>query len=248
MNEVTKTTTSALALDGFSAGYSDPFSADEGGGGSGFDGLKLKFTNDARWVNPDEEEIRALLVALNVVNRVQKWSGSGGAPLETITLKPGERWPDIGALNNACPDEWYTKFGKFVGPWAGERVVLFADLDTMAGYWWPSPTGNMGASRCIRNLIGQTKRKRSLLGQLVFPIVELSHTFMQTSYGGRERPHLIVRKWITFGGGQSALPDRSTIQVVEELPTPAAVETTIPTTQEAERPSLKDELDDDIGF
>jgi len=57
-----------------------------------------------------------------------------------------------------------------------------------------------------------------------------------------------VRKWITFGGGQSALPDRSTMKVVEELPAPTTIETTAPTTKEVERPSLKDELDDEIGF
>jgi hypothetical protein len=257
MNEITKTTPSALALDGFAAGYSHPSDTDNGGSSMEFDGSKLKFTNDSLWVDRDENEVQAWLVALNVINRVQKWSGSGGAPVETITLKPGEPWPDVGEMNRTCPDEWFSKFGKLTGPWAGEHVVLFADLNSMAGYWWPSPTTNIGASRCIRDLMGQTRRKRSLLGgQLVFPIVELSHTFMPTAYGGRERPHLIVQKWVTFGDGKSALPDRSTMEVLEEPPAPTAAPTTAATTaptatattKAVERPSLKDELDDELPF
>jgi hypothetical protein len=240
-----------LNLDGFSSGYSDPSSSGDDSGGGGFgDSLKLKFTNEALWVDPDENEVQAPLITLNVVNRVQKWSGSGGPPLETITLKHGEPWPDIGALNTACPeDEWYTKFGKLVGPWAGEHVVLFADLDTMASYWWPSPTGNIGACRAIRTLIGQTQRKRALLQQpLIFPVVKLSHTFMPTQYGGRERPDLIVQKWVTFGGGQSAVPDRNSMQVIEEMTPAATPATTAPALQAVERPSLQEDLDDKIEF
>src|SRR5215472_19373814 len=111
-SEVTKKT--PVDLDGFSGGYSEPARSGEGGGeggGSGFPGaIKLKFTNEAEWVDRNGDVVRSALVALDVVNRVQKWDGSGGPPLATITLAPGQAWPDIDALNEDCRSEWYQKF------------------------------------------------------------------------------------------------------------------------------------------
>src|SRR5262245_41673838 len=117
-NDVAKK--SEAQLDGFSAGYSEPARDSSGAGGSSGGasfGIKIKFTKEARWVDPDDNDVRGPLLALDVLNRVHKWSGDGGGPLETITLKPGEDWPDIHALNESCRDDWFEKFGKVVGPW-----------------------------------------------------------------------------------------------------------------------------------
>jgi hypothetical protein len=229
-SEVTKK--APVDLDGFSGGYSEPprgggGDGDDGGGGSGFPGAtKIKFDiHTAKWVDANGAEIHSA-VALDVVNRVQKWPGDGGAPLETITLAPGERWPDIFALNEACKcgaeackgkicqgngtckGEWYEKFGKMVGPYQGEHVVRFVDPDTMAAYWWPSPTSTIGACICVRQLMEQTLLKRKFTGLPCYAQVEFAHTFMPTQYGGRERPHLVIKGFGTFGdGGFKLLPN-----------------------------------------
>ena len=53
---------------------------------------------------------------------------------------------------------------------------------------------------CIRD-------RRSYKGEHIYPLVELSHTFMPTNYGGRERPSLVVKNWVRFGeGGSLVLP------------------------------------------
>jgi hypothetical protein len=195
-------------LDGFASGYSEPVAAGSGGGNTpstGFLGLKLKFGLDARWTDPSGNEVTAALVALDVLNRVHKWAGDGGGPLETITLKPGEAWPDITALNEGCKTEWYEKFGKMVGPWAGEHVVVFVNPTTMDQFWWPSPTSTIGACIAVRRLIQQTSHMRNFRGETVYPLIKLGHVHMPTQYGGRERPNLEVLRFVTLGGGTSRI-------------------------------------------
>jgi hypothetical protein len=101
------------------------------------------------------------------------------------------------ALNNGYPrSEWREGFnGELVGPWAGQHTVVFVDPETMVRYWWPSPITTIGSARAVRDLVDQTRLMRRFKRQAnLYPIVELSHTFMPTRYGGRERPHLIVKK------------------------------------------------------
>jgi hypothetical protein len=229
-NEVAKA--APVDLDGFSGGYSEPArggddGGDSGGSGSGFPGaIKLKFDiHTAKWIDANGNEVHSA-VALDVVNRVQKWGPEGGPPLETTTLAPGEKWPDIFAMNEACKcsdkackgktcqgngtckGEWYEKFGKMVGPYQGEHVVRFVDPDTMAAYWWPSPTSTVGACICVRQLIEQTVLKRKFTGLPCYAQVEFAHTFMPTQYGGRERPHLLIKGFGVFGdGGFRLLPN-----------------------------------------
>lgn len=159
-------------IDGFSGGYSEPVRGSDGGGGSGFPGAtKIKFDiHTATWLDPNGDEVREV-VALDVINRVQKWSEESGPPLETITLGPGEKWPDIAAMNEACKDEWFEKFGKMTGPWQGEHVVLFVDPDTMVRFWWPSPTSTIGSCLAVRALVEQTLLMRKFQGVSVNPLV-----------------------------------------------------------------------------
>jgi hypothetical protein len=219
-------------LDGFSGGYSEPprgggGDGDGGGSGSGFPGAtKIKFDiYTAKWIDANGAEVHSA-VALNVINRVQKWGPDGGPPLETITLAPGEKWPDIFAMNEACKcgaeackgkicqgngvckGEWYEKFGKMIGPHQGEHVCLFVNPDTMVTYWWPSPTSTIGACICIRALMEQTTLKRKFTGLPCHAQVEFTHTHMPTQYGGRERPHLLINGFGVFGdGGFKLLPN-----------------------------------------
>jgi hypothetical protein len=100
------------------------------------------------------------------------------------------------------------------GPWAGEHVVLFVDPATMERYWWPSSVTTIGSAVCVRNLVSQVKLMRQFKGEHVYPVVALSHTFMNTAYGGRERPHLDVKRYVTFGpGGAVALPTPEAVSI-----------------------------------
>jgi hypothetical protein len=168
---------------------------------------KLKYLAPI-WTDPDENEFKRLLVANDIRRRVLKWLEGSVAPVETITLAPGQSWPDIEKMNAKCPQsEWHEAFGKMQGPWQGEHTVLFFDPETMVCYWWPSPLTTVGSAICVRELQAQVKLMRSYKGQYVFPLVELSHTYMPTAYGGRERPHLVIKDWVRFGdGGNVALP------------------------------------------
>jgi hypothetical protein len=193
-------------LDGF-GGFTE---AVEGGGqpasGVSLNGLKLKYL-DPIWTDPDEQEVKGPFVVHDVQRKVQKWLDDT-RPVETIVLTPGQPWPDIEKMNNACPrTEWREKFNKLQGPWAGEHVVLFFDDKTMVRYWWPSPITTIGSAICVRELVAQTKLMRSYKGEHIYPLVELSHTFMPTKYDGRERPNLVVKNWVRFGeGGSLVLP------------------------------------------
>src|SRR5262245_42644524 len=217
-------------LDGFASGYSEPVTAGGGDGDSpsrNFLGLKLRFGMDARWTDPNGDEVTAPLVALDVQNRVHKWPGDGGGPLETITLAPGEAWPDITALNESCRGEWYEKFGKMIGPWAGERVIIFANASTMEQYWWPSPTTTIGACIAVRRLIQQTRHMRNFRGETVYPLVKLAHVHMPTQYGGRERPSLEVLHFVTLGGG-TAVGSQIEMKIVKPVTLTEETKDTVP--------------------
>src|SRR5262245_27931292 len=134
-NEIAKSETQ---LDGFE-GYSERVEGSDAQP-QGLVGLKkLKFLNGA-WTDPDENEFKRLLVANDIRRRVLKWLEGSTAPVETITLAPGQPWPDIEKMNGECPrSEWREIFGRVQGPWQGEHAVTFFDPDTMVCYWWPSP-------------------------------------------------------------------------------------------------------------
>src|SRR5262249_14050944 len=238
-NEIDKAPKAAQALDGFEGyesgieGKETQFQSDRGSS------LKLKFLNGV-WLDPNEQEVKVELVVLDVQRKVQKWLTDDG-PAETIVLAPGAKWPDIEAMNASCPQsEWREKFGKMTGPWAGEHVVLFADTSvTMQGYWWPSPVTTIGSAVCVRNLVSQVKLMRQFRGELVHPVVDLSHQFMNTAYGGRERPHLEIKRWITFGGGGRLLA--SNTPVIETTPNSVGIQT-------VEKPTAKEVTGDEIMF
>jgi hypothetical protein len=215
-------------------------------------GTKLVFTLQAAWDPPVTND----LIALDVRRVVNKWGKERDKPpLETIELKPGERWPDIAAMNNACPrSEWREGFnGELVGPWAGQHIVIFVDPETMVRYWWPSPITTIGSARCVRDLVDQTRLMRRFKRQInLYPVVELSHTHMPTRFRGRERPHLIVKKWIVLGPDDDKVlpaPDNtpSLSGSATEKP-PAAAGKVIDQLKTVEPPTRKEELEDEIPF
>jgi hypothetical protein len=256
-NEVTKPSTHEL--DGF-GGFTDQMEGEDTQTGFGVSlfGLKLKFLNGA-WYDPDEQKFNSPLVVHDIQRKVQKWLDDT-RPAETIVLAPGQPWPDIENMNNVCPqNEWREKFGKMRGPWQGEHVVLFFDPQTMQRFWWPSPLTTIGSTICVRELVAQTKLMRDFRGGHVYPFVELSHTFMNTAFGGRERPDLKIKDWVRFGeGGNLALPAPDTPTLTSGSSAPATATTTRGNAAAAphnplgmasvERPTVKEMTGDSIEF
>src|SRR5262249_3800737 len=97
-------------------------------------------------------------------------------------------------------------------------------------------------------LVAQTKLMRSYKGEFVYPLVELSHTFMPTSYGGRERPNLVIKNWVRFGEGGSLVlptPNKPALTTVESKP--AATSNPLGM-QVVEKPTAKEVTEDEIIF
>jgi hypothetical protein len=168
-------------------------------------GSILKFTNEAAWeINAGEEwSPDREVVGINILRTTAKWCD--GKP-DTRVLEPAEPWPDVEAQNEATPQsEWIEgPDGKPRGPWQNQYVVHLLDPKTMDRYTYP--TGTTGGGICVRDFIERVQWMRKFRGERVFPIVRLSDVHMNTRFGGRQRPHFEIVRWVSLDGGGAALP------------------------------------------
>jgi hypothetical protein len=211
-------------VDGFE-GFEERHEGDERPQGV-IQGTIIKFTNEAVWLTRDEEKLPSdrELIALNIGRVVQKWIDQ--LPVETRILEPGEKFPDIEELNEKAPrSEWTEgRDGKPCGPWQAQYIVYLLDPKTMERYSFPTST--VGGSIAVRELREKVLWMRRLRGQNVYAVVTLSDKFMKTRFGGRQRPHFVIVRWIMLGAEEKAA-----------LPAPA---------QEVKEPTLAEELNDEI--
>ena len=241
MNDVTKNS-------GPSDGFDD---ADEGGQQSArvIQGTKIAFSNDGKWVNDDDEVVPAglELVAVKICRVLQKWAAADKPPAETKFLEPGEH-PDVEAFNAACPEsEWSEDLnGKLRGPWRQQNVVYLVDMATMQKYTYP--TGTVGGGICIHELKDAVRLMRQFRGPGVFPVVSLANTFMNTRFGGRQRPQFKILRWITFGP-DGTLPSASlpSLQPPSQPEHPGG-KAAMGGARVVEAPTLREELNDDLPF
>jgi hypothetical protein len=183
---------------------------------------------------------------------VQKWIDH--RPVETHILEPGERFPDIEELNQDAPrSEWSDgPDGKPRGRWQAQHVVYLLNLKTMDRFTFP--TGTVDGQAAVRDLVDKIKWTRKLRGAYVYPIIRLSDTFMPTRFGGRQRPHLEIKRWVSFAPDEKALPaplgsntavEHSTQKVPEQ---PRSVEPlTLSEAMNDEIPSLDEREDKGAG-
>jgi hypothetical protein len=232
-----------MKTDGFE-GYEDQVDGTESASRGVIQGAMLRFTNEAKWTTRDDEELPPdlELVAVDIARIVQKWLGE--KPVETRILNPGEKFPDIDALNEQAPRSEWTEGpdGKLRGPWQAQHVVYLLNIDTMDRYSFP--TGTVGGSIAVRELVDKTKWMRKFRGDQVYPVVALSDTFMNTRFGGRQRPAFIIKRWVGLGG-EKALPSiQATLDKFAAGPAEPTAKLPAPPT--IEPPSLAEELDDEI--
>lgn len=197
------------------------------------------------------------LVAVDILRIVQRWKDQ--LPAETVILEPGQKFPDVEAMNDALPkSEWVEgPDGKMRGPWQTQYIVHLLNLETMDRYSYP--TGTVGGGIAVRDLADKTKWIRRLRGAHVYPVVALSSTFMPTRFGGRQRPSFLIKSWINLGGDGEALPAPSQPTLIEHVekelaeakkPVEAAAKKPAKVTKAGARtvtePTLEEILDDNL--
>jgi hypothetical protein len=246
----------AAQLDGF-AGFEDGVEGDE----EQFSeriiiGERLKFTNEAKWLDTNEADLSEReLVAVDVKRVVQKWSREN-QPIDRIILAPGQKFPDIKKMNEETPQsEWREgPDGKLHGPWQSQHVLYLGDVDKVERFCFPTAT--TGGHRAVCDLVDKIKWMRRWRGAAVYPVVKLSKTFMPTRFGGRMRPDLPVQRWVAFGGGGESLPAAETPKL-ETISTSAPAEASAKTTldkvaqsgvREVKEPSLSEEMGDKVPW
>jgi hypothetical protein len=223
------------ALDGFSE-YDDRVEGDNRPqGGAIVQGTMLKFSMEGDWLTSDGEEVSSKLelIAAEVIRIAQKWVDQ--KPVETIFVAPGERFPNIDEMNGRAPrSEWREDLnGVPRGPWQKQTVVYFVDPVTLDRYSFPTSTiGGFIAVRELADKIRWMRRHRPHAG----PVVTLSDAHMNTRFGGRQRPHFNVVRWIELGG-EGALSTGKPLAIEGGA---AAI------VHEVEEPSLREELNDDL--
>jgi hypothetical protein len=209
-------------------------------------GAAIKFTNEAVWVDRAGEAMPAdlELVAVDIGRVVQKWKDQ--APVETRILGPGEKFPDLEELNDATPRVEWTKGpdGKLRGPWQAQHILYLLNAATMDRY--SRPTGTTGGAVAVRELVDKTKWMRRFRGAHVYPVVTLSNTFMNTRFGGRQRPHLLIKRWIMLGADEKMLPAPAEAGGTKVLEKPAEAAPTQAGARTVEPPTRAEEMNDSI--
>jgi hypothetical protein len=199
--------TPSQPLDGFEGHTTEVEGEDERQSGSIIKGTLIKFTNDFAWVtHPDLSELPAglELVPVKVERIVQKWVDQ--TPVETRILAPGERFPNLKAMNEAAPKHEWSEGpdGQMRGPYQMQHVLYLVHLQTMERYTYPTST--IGGTRAITDLVDQINWMRRYRGQHVYPIVTLADVHMKTRFGGRQRPAFTIKAWTALGPDEKALP------------------------------------------
>jgi hypothetical protein len=258
-NEDQKTELMSSTSDGFS-GFVDTYEGgEEDVNPRMIEGTRIKFTNDGRWVDAEDTDLDASLelIVVKAVRCVQKW-GPDQRPIETKILGPNEPYPNIKALNEACPQsEWREDpGGKLVGPWQPQRVLYFVDPVSLDKYTYPTST--IGGTRAVHELVDKIAWMQKYRGKGIVPKVRFASAHMPTRFGGRSRPHFQIVCWVAPGsgeieGGQPAplpKPDQVADTAAGEIipPTPAMKTVAPMGTKTVTEPSLSEEMNDTIPF
>jgi hypothetical protein len=130
------------------------------------------------------------------------------------------------------------------GPWQGTHLLYLGDPETMNRLSYPTST--VGGIICIRELRDKICWMRRLKRSSdIYPVVRFAKKWMNTRFGGRNRPHFEIVRWVRLGGEGGE---------VEALPSPTAP--TSPATAvakpenmpltEVKEPTLAEEMDDAI--
>jgi hypothetical protein len=206
MSKTELMTAAASATDGIT-GHTDEVAGQEKKKSGLFRGARIKFSKVGEWeIDGEAIDPETRLILIDVTRIVTRW-GPDKKPLETIALEPGEKWPDHEAWNDALPrTEWIQGMNGPQGPWRPQQIVYVLDPKSMAQYHWAD--GTVGGSIAISEAVNSIRAMRRFRPGAA-PVVGLASKFMNTKFGGRQRPHFVIHNWVTMPGEEpqpTALP------------------------------------------
>lgn len=128
--------------------------------------------------------------------------------------------------------------GQLRGPWQGQHILYLLDPKTMDKFSFA--TGTVGGRIAVRELRDKLVWMRRLRGPNVYPVVILSDKFMNTKFGGRQRPYFKIVRWVRFGG------EGGEVEALPPPPSPATQTSAQPELPSVKEPSLAEDMNDAI--
>jgi hypothetical protein len=219
MNDKTKLPTAVPEADGF-----DPIVPS---GQAVIAGGLLKFIDGAWSESGIKVPAGTKLLALSTNTVLQRWQD--GRVVETINQKP---LPDPADLSAQIPEKQWElgPDGNRRPPWQLTYVTYLLNPATCETFTVANSTiGTRVATQTLKDRVAWMRRLR---GNHVVPEIELSSKPMKTRFGVKQRPEFKIVGWHLLGGGDTKAP--------EQLALPGLTPVT--------PPSIREELDDEIGF
>jgi hypothetical protein len=220
------------------------------------DKLRCDITRSPPWIHADGWPIdlaREWLV-LTTREAVQKWSPDN-AVIETIIKQKGRTLPAFDELNEAAPkSEWREGPNGMAGPWQWGVFVYLLDSRTAGRATFVG--GSTGARIGVNELQDNVSSMKMLRGQTVRPIVRFDLKPMKTKkFGIKQRPYFRPVRWVELNVGASAVPriEHQSNSGKPALPIGypndyAEAKGRVSNLKTVERPSVSEEIEDDIPF
>jgi hypothetical protein len=226
--------------------------ADDGWGDAAAEGAErmikgriLKFA-DWRWTAGKEAEEVASgtkLVAMATSAAWIRWEEK--RPVEYRIRQPGQRLPERKELGYDDETKWeQNPSGEPQDPWCNTRAVYLVDPETLEAFTFS--TSSFGGRQAVIDLGDQIARMRTVHSDAV-PIVALQAAEMPTKFGRKSKPVFKVMGWKTANAG-AAIEDGGKSKPAVTRTAPIERQLSKREEKEAERTSLKREIDDDIDI
>jgi hypothetical protein len=255
--EKLKSETALTNLDGFDDSFDGYTDEAEGGehdqdqltSGRLIQGERISFSNEAVWVGVNGQPLpnNLQLLVHSVVRLVQKWGQDNMPAGPPLILAPNQKWPDIEAMNEACPkSEWRLRFGVLVGPYQAQKIVYLWDRISMNKYSWPT-SSNSGMA-CVSELAEKIQMMRQFKKQKARPIVKLSSRLWSKRFN-KQGPNFVVLQWVVVNEEGALVPLTDMAAITG--PKPTTVKESLDQfagMQPVSPPSGKEATDDSIQF
>jgi hypothetical protein len=172
---------------------------------------------DGRWSARDGTEFAdsEQFLVIGTTEALQRWMDR--MPADTVMKEAGKPLPDVKNLNGEIPVEhWEKGFdGRPRAPWQHVWVAYLIHITSADAYTFLNST--VGARLAVQRLTNQAANMR---GANVAPIVTLSSTMMETSFGKKRRPHFHVVEWRELGNWTAPHIDHNPSWSVEQFGKP----------------------------
>jgi hypothetical protein len=147
---------------------------------------------DGKW-SAGGEPAPEKLMAVSTITVMQLWKGK--KPVQTLIKQPGQPWPKLDDLNAEIPEgEWEVGLdGEPRPPWQKQFIIYLLEPESAATFTYAN--GTAGARQAVSDLKNSIKWQRTIRGDHVVPLVELSSKPMPTKFGTKQRPHFQIVEW-----------------------------------------------------